>query len=360
MTTSVATSIAAFVVVLGALVFFHELGHFLLARLCGVGVEIFSLGFGPRLVGRKAGRTDYRISAIPLGGFVKMVGEEPDAEIPEEDIPVSFTHKHVIKRILIVAAGPVFNFLLTILILFGLFRFSGVFIARPLVGDVQPESPAYAAGIQKGDLIVAINGQAVETWEEMASMISASNGREMAVSIRRSDNELDVRVIPQTVKANNIFGEETERYIIGITASQEREHKTLNSFQAMTESLRQTWEICRLTVLSVGKMIQGTIPVKENLGGPIVIAQMSGEMAKKGFSDLVFWIALLSVSLGILNLLPIPVLDGGHLFFFFIEILTGKPVNTRFREIAQQAGFFILLLLMIFVFYNDITRVFFS
>ncbi|MGE0083393.1 MAG: RIP metalloprotease RseP [Desulfococcaceae bacterium] len=355
-----ATSVFAFIVVLGVLVFFHELGHFLLARLCGVGVEIFSLGFGPRIAGRKVGRTDYRISAIPLGGYVKMVGEEPDAEIPPEDIPFSFTHKPVIKRILIVAAGPVFNFLLTILIFFGLFSFSGVFIAKPLVGDVQPDSPAYSAGIQKGDMILSINGQAVETWDEMAAMISGSNGNEMAVTIRREGNELSLGIIPKTVSGKNIFGEETERYIIGITASQEREHKTLNIFEAMTESLRQTWEICKLTVLSVGKMIQGTIPVKENLGGPIIIAQMSGEMAKKGFSDLVFWIALLSVSLGILNLLPIPVLDGGHLFFFFIEAITGKPVNTRFREIAQQAGFFILLLLMIFVFYNDISRVFFS
>ena len=359
MTTSI-IAVAAFVAVLGVLVFFHELGHFLLARLCGVGVEIFSLGFGPRIAGRTVGRTDYRLSAIPLGGYVKMVGEEPDAEIPPEDIPFSFTHKHVMKRILIVAAGPVFNFLLTIFIFFGLFRFSGVFIAKPMVGDVQPDSPAYTAGIQKGDLILSINGQTVETWDEMADMISGSKGKELAVTIRREGSELSRSIIPKTMTGKNIFGEETERYIIGITASQEREHKSLSTFEAMTESLRQTWEICKLTVLSVGKMIQGTIPVKENLGGPIVIAQMSGEMAKKGFSDLVFWIALLSVSLGILNLLPIPVLDGGHLFFFFIEILTGKPVNTRFREIAQQAGFFILMLLMLFVFYNDISRVFFS
>ncbi len=354
------SSFFAFIVVLGVLVFFHELGHFLVARLCGVGVEVFSLGFGPRIIGKKSGRTDYRISAIPLGGYVKMVGEEPEAEIAKEDIPLSFTHKSVFRRSLIVAAGPAFNFLLTIMILFGLFRVSGVSVAKPLVGDVQPESPAYAAGIVKDDMILSINGKNVDTWEDMAALISGSGGKELHVRIRRNEKEILLQITPETILGKNLFGEDIERYVIGITASAKREHRAMGSPEALAESIRQTWEITRLTVVSVGKMIQGSIPVKENLGGPIVIAQMSGEMAKKGFSELIFWIALLSVSLGILNLLPIPVLDGGHLFFFFIEMLIGKPVNNRVREIAQQAGFFVLLLLMIFVFYNDISRVFFS
>ncbi|GBC59302.1 zinc metalloprotease [Desulfonema ishimotonii] len=354
------TSFFAFIVVLGVLVFFHELGHFLVARLCGVGVEVFSLGFGPRLIGRTVGRTDYRISGIPLGGFVKMVGEEPDADIPEADIPVSFTHKPVHKRMLIVAAGPLFNFLLTLIIFFGLFRVSGVFVSQALVGDVKKDSPAYVAGLQKDDRIVAIDGTAVETWDDMAEIISGCGGRELAVSVQRDGAVRVRRIVPEAIESTNIFGEKISRYVIGITSSSERSHRRLNTVQALGESFRQTYEITRLTVVSIGKMVQGRISVKENLGGPIVIAQMSGQMAERGTADLIFWIALLSVSLGILNLFPIPVLDGGHLLFFFIEAVSGHPVNTRVRELAQQAGFFVLLLLMIFVFYNDISRIFAS
>ena len=162
------TSILSFVVVLGVLVFFHELGHFLFARMFGVGVEKFSLGFGPRLFGWTSGITDYRVSAIPLGGYVKMVGEDPTMEMDPEKIPFSFTHKHVLKKLLIVAAGPLFNVLLAVLIFLCIFLFSGTYILKPIIGDVQENMPAYDAGLQKGDIILAIDGKAVATWEEMA------------------------------------------------------------------------------------------------------------------------------------------------------------------------------------------------
>lgn len=353
------TSILSFIIVLGVLIFFHEFGHFLVARLFGVGVEKFSLGFGPRLIGKKVGITDYRISAIPLGGYVKMVGEEPDAEIAPEDIPISFTHKHVAKRMLIVAAGPVFNLLLAVIIFFGIFFTSGTFVLKPSVGSVKQGSPAFAAGLEKGDLITAINESAINSWDEMAEIINASKGQKIKLAVRRGESTQNFSLAPEQVTTKNIFGEDVQRYIIGITASGETYSKELNLFQAFSESMIQTYRVTELMVVIIAKLITGDIST-DTLGGPIMIAQMAGDSAKAGIGSLISFIALISVNLAIINLLPIPVLDGGHLLFFSIEAVKGRPVSIKVREIAQQIGLFLLILLMILVFYNDISRIFFS
>ena len=206
------TSILAFIVVLGVLIFFHELGHFLFARMFGVGVEKFSLGFGPRIFGWKSGLTDYRVSAIPLGGYVKMVGEDPSVEMDPEEIPFSFTHKHVFKKLLIVAAGPLFNILLAVLIFLCIFLFSGTYILRPTIGDVQENTPAHESGLQKGDIIKAIDGQAISTWEEMAESITTSNGRALLFSVQRRDEVITFEIKPVAQKAKNLFGEDIQRY----------------------------------------------------------------------------------------------------------------------------------------------------
>ena len=352
-------NIFALVVVLGVLIFFHELGHFLVARLLGVGVEKFSLGFGPRLIGKKIGITDYLISAIPLGGYVKMVGEEPDADLAPADIPISFTHKNVWKRILIVAAGPFFNIILAVIIFFGIFQISGLFILKPSIGEVQEGTPAYRGGLKKDDIITSIDGVELSAWEEMAEIITASKGKPLAVSVRRKDTILTVNITPELKIFQNIFNEDVERYVIGITASGDGFSKDLNIFQSLSESIIQTYKITVMTIKGVAKLLQGAISPK-TLSGPIMIAQMAGEQAREGATNLIFFIALISINLAILNCLPIPVLDGGHLLFFFIEAITGNPVSIRVREIAQQAGIFVLILLMIYVFYNDIARVFFS
>jgi regulator of sigma E protease len=353
------TSILSFIIVLGVLIFFHEFGHFLVARLFGVGVEKFSLGFGPRLIGKKVGITDYRISAIPLGGYVKMVGEEPDAEIAPEDIALSFTHKHVAKRMLIVAAGPVFNILLAVLIFFSIFLISGTFVLKPSVGSVKQGSPAFAAGLEKGDLIIAINESEINSWDEMAEIINASKGQKLKLGVRRGESTRSFMLAPEQVTTKNIFGEDVQRYIIGITASGESYSKEMNFFQAFSESMVQTYRVTELMVVIIAKLIKGDIST-DTLGGPIMIAQMAGDSAKAGIGSLISFIALISVNLAIINLLPIPVLDGGHLLFFSIEALKGRPVSIKVREIAQQVGLFILILLMILVFYNDISRIFFS
>ena len=353
------TNIFAFVVVVGVLVFFHELGHFLVARLFGVGVEKFSLGFGPRIFGKKIGITDYRISAIPLGGYVKMVGEEPDASVEPDKLPLSFTHKHVLKRIMIVAAGPFFNVLLAVLIFYGIFQFSGLMILKPVVGTVQEGNPAQKAGLQSGDQITAIDGVPLESWDEMAEIIGGSRGEALQITVQRDGDRRVFNIRPEVRKTQNLFGEEVSRFVIGITPSGDFETRALNPIQAISESFVQTYKVIELTVVSVAKIIQGTISSK-NIGGPIMIAEMAGQQAKQGALNLLFFIALISINLAILNILPIPVLDGGHLLFFFIELIIGRPVSIRVREVAQQAGLFVLILLMIFVFYNDITRLIFD
>lgn len=353
------TSIFAFIIVLGILIFFHELGHFLVARFFGVGVEKFSLGFGPRIIGKKIGITDYRISAIPLGGYVKMVGEEPNAKINPTEIPLSFTHKHVVKRILIVAAGPVFNLLLAVVVFFGIFQISGTYILKPIVGEVQEGMPAQKGGLKKGDEILAINGIAVESWEKMAEIVAASEGETLTLTVVREGFSRVVNITPVLKPIQNIFGEKIQRFVIGITASGDVYSKSLNPFQAILESLIQTYKIAELTIISIIKLIQGTLSTK-TIGGPIMIAELAGQQAKLGVTNLAFFIALISINLAILNFLPIPVLDGGHLLFFFIEAILKRPVSIRVREVAQQAGMFVLILLMIFVFYNDITRILFK
>jgi len=347
----------SFIVVLGVLIFFHELGHFLVARLFGVGVEKFSLGFGPRLFGKTVGITDYRVSAIPLGGYVKMIGEEPGVEIDPADIPLSFTHKHVLKRMCIVAAGPFANLLLAIFIFYGFFQVYGTHTFKPIIGEVQENSPAQAGMLQAGDMIFAIDNVQVDSWEDMATRISDSKGRPLELSVRREEQDLAITVTPTLKPDKNLFGEDVERYVIGVFPSGDVITQTLNPIQALMESLRHTYKVSELMVIGISKLINGSISA-DNLGGPIMIAQMAGDQAKEGISNLIYFIAFISINLAILNLLPIPVVDGGHLLFFSIEAIRGRPVSLRIREIAQQGGMFMLFLLMLFVFYNDIMRYF--
>ncbi len=353
------TNIISFAIVLGVLIFVHEFGHFLLAKLMGVGVEKFSLGFGPRIVGKKIGMTEYLISAIPLGGYVKMVGESPGKELDESLLPLSFLHKSLFKRSLIVLAGPVFNVLLSVAIFFVFFQVSGLPIMKPEVGEVQEGMPAHKGGIRPGDRVVSIDAKPVTRWEEMADLIRQSSGRPLRIEILRDERTVLVKVVPKLLSSRDLFGEQVEKYVIGLTASGAVTVRRLNPFQSATQGVLQTWQIAKLTVLAIGKIITGTISAK-TLGGPIMIAQLAGQQAEAGIINLIFFIALLSVNLGIINLLPIPVLDGGHLLFFLIEAVSRRPLNLKTREVAQQVGIFVLILLMIFVFYNDIARILFD
>jgi regulator of sigma E protease len=348
-------SVVAFVIVIGILVFFHELGHFIAARLCGVGVDVFSLGFGPKLLKKKVGRTEYCVSAIPLGGYVKMVGEEPGATIDPRDESFSFTHKPLFQKSIIVAAGPAFNFILSLFIFYVLYQFSGIYMATPVVGKVLENTPALSAGLKSGDIIKEINQHPIESFEDIARVIGTGNGEKLIIIIERGEQITSVELVPEKRIGKNVFGEDVDKYVIGILGTGETFHKSMNPFQAMGRSISDTYGLVKLTILSVVKMVTGSVSA-DNLGGPLMIAQMAGEQAKAGIVNFAWFIALLSVNLGIINLFPIPVLDGGHLLFFGIEAVTGKSVSEKLREKLIQFGAALLVALMVFVFYNDIVR----
>jgi regulator of sigma E protease len=340
------------ILVLGALIFVHELGHFLVAKRAGVKVLKFSLGFGPKIIGFTRGGTEYLLSAIPLGGYVKMLGEDPQEEVADPE--GSFSAKSVGWRSLIILAGPGSNFLLAVAIFWIVFTL-GVPTLAPKVGEVMQDFPAHEAGVLPGDRITAIDGHPIEKWEELATQIHKSPGRPIRLTIERAGNQLDLVVAPKATRQKNLFGEEQEVGLLGIAPAEEFLTERTNPVVALGKALYKTYDLSRLILLTFVKLIQGVVPAK-TIGGPLLVAQMAGQQARQGILNLMFFTALLSINLGILNLLPIPILDGGHLFFSLIEAVRGKPVSLRKREMAQQVGLALLVALMIFAFYNDIFR----
>lgn len=342
------------IVLLGVLIFAHEFGHFIMAKKSGVGVLKFSLGFGPKIYGKKIGETEYLLSAFPLGGYVKLLGESDVEGLSEADQRRSFCRQPVLKRILIVAAGPVFNLLLAMMI-FALVYMAGVPTLTSRIGEVQENSAAFEAGLQRGDVIVSIDGRPIAYWKHLAEVIASSEGRTLAVAYERGGMRQELAVKPKLLRSKNIFGEDVDAYKLGVSPSPTTVIERLNPPEAVWASLKQTWVISKLTILSLVKIIEGVLSPK-TLGGPILIAQMAGTQAREGIVPFALFMALLSINLAILNLLPIPVLDGGHLMFYLIEIVKGSEVSMKWREMASRVGFVLLIILMIFVFIMDIDR----
>lgn len=348
-------SILSAIVVLGVLIFVHELGHFLFAKFYGVGVEKFSLGFGKKLVGIRRGETEYLISAFPLGGYVKMVGEGgEDAELSEEDKARSFAAKKPLHRIVIVAAGPIFN-LLFAYILFIVVYMIGVPGVTTRIGEVLKDKPAARAGLQTNDLVTAVNGRPVARWEEFSREIVESNGKAVDLLVRRGDTVLTFRIVPESRTGKNLFGETVTTPMIGVASSGETITDRFGPGEALLKGSVQTWNVIKLTCLSLVKLVERTIPL-DTVGGPIMIAKMAGQQASAGGVSFLAFMALLSINLGILNLLPVPILDGGHLLFYFWELIFRRPISIKSREIAQQVGMALLIGLMALAFYNDIAR----
>ena len=346
--------IIAAVAGLGVLIFVHELGHFLVAKYTGVGVERFSIGFGPRIIGRTYGETEYRLSVIPLGGYVKLSGENPDDE-STGSVPNSFAAKSVWVRLAIIAAGPSFNFLMAIIIYSAIY-IVGVPRIPAVVGNVSSESPAMQAGLVEGDKIVRINGRPIEFWLDMKRVVTKNAGRDLVLLIEREGRRINLHVVPKLTKDKNIFGEPIQEGRLGIRAPNTRVYKSYPPHVALWKGTVRTYELTKLTVLAVIKLIQGTIPAK-SIGGPIMIIQMTGEQAKVGLFSYISFLALLSINLGILNLLPIPILDGGHIVFLSLEAVMARPLSIKWREIAQQVGLVLIITLMLFALLNDITRI---
>jgi len=433
----------AFLIGLAALIFVHELGHFLAARRCGVVVEKFSIGFGKKIFGTTRGETEYIVAAIPLGGYVKMKGEELDEETNEEG---SFSAAPPSHRLLIAFAGPLFNILFALAIYIFVYMV-GVEALSPVIGTVKENSPAQVAGLQTGDQVVAVEGKSIRLWDELQNKVYHSPGKELDFQVERQSGQIvNIKITPIAEEIKDPFGDSRQVGLIGITplvntityikkgSAAEKAGLQLNDrvmavgntpifgwtdlrpaavdepgvplvfkirrngteilvpltttpkivkdgkgkelkvgeigigmsgkmvleqyglLGSIVRSIKETWKMTSLIAISVQKMIFGSIPA-DQIGGPILIFQIYGEQAEQGFSEFISLTALLSINLGLINLLPIPILDGGHIFFFLIEMIKGRPVSEMNRERAQQVGLFMLISLMVFAFYNDIMRI---
>ena len=344
-----------FLILLGVLVFVHELGHFLVAKRLGIRVLKFSLGFGPTIAGKKRGETEYVVSAIPLGGYVKLYGEDPNEGVPDADRQRSFSGRPVLQRLATVVAGPAMNLVLAFVV-FSFLSLFGMPVHQAVVGQVSLGMPAANAGLQPGDRILAIDGAAIESWEGMAERIAASRGRTLRLTAARGGQQVELDVTPEMKEVQGPLGDSASKYVIGIVSAQEIAVRHNPVWEAPWIGLQMTGKTTWLTFEFLGRLILGEVNPRQALGGPIAIADMAGKAARAGFLNFVFLLAVLSVNLAVLNLLPIPILDGGHVLFFAIEAVRGRPVSVKHREVAQQIGLALLLLLMAFVFYNDIAR----
>ncbi|MEW6068912.1 MAG: RIP metalloprotease RseP [Nitrospirota bacterium] len=342
------------IILLGIIIFVHELGHFLLAKLTRVKVKKFSLGFGPKLIGKKYGDTEYLLSSVPLGGYVKMLGEEPGEELKEEEKRLAYKYQPVWKRFLIVFFGPLFNMVFAITIFFFIFL-AGVPVLLPDVGEVMDNSPASLSGLAKGDKVTGIDDTTINQWDEMAEIIHNNPGKSLNFRIERDGNIFTKIITPEKMKIKNIFGDEKEIGLIGIKPSENTFIKKEGFIAALKGSIIRTWDITVLTVVSVIKLIQRVIPA-DTIGGPILIVQMAGEQASRGLMNFFLFMAIISINIGVLNLLPIPILDGGHILFLGIEAIRRKPLNEKFIAVSQRIGLALILTIMAFALYNDIIR----
>jgi regulator of sigma E protease len=366
--TLVTGYLVPFLAVLTLVVFIHELGHFLVGRWCGVGVHVFSIGFGPELLGftdRKG--TRWKLCAIPLGGYVKFAGDATGASTPDAhalahmsaaDRAVSFHHKSVGRRAAIVAAGPIANFLLAIALFAGLNAFVGRTIVLPRVEAVQPGSAAERSGFQAGDVVKSIDGRTIGSFADMQRVISSSAGETLVFVVERGGAPVRIEAVPDLKEQKTPFG--TQRIgLMGLQSSREeadRRHVKYGPVEAVQLGVSETFHVVERTIDYVGKLIVGRESA-DQLSGPIRIAQVSGQVTTMGgISALIGLAAVLSVSIGLLNLFPIPLLDGGHLLFYAFEALRGRPLSDRAQEIGFRIGLAIVLMLMLFATWNDIVH----
>lgn len=431
------TTLISFIIVLGILIFIHELGHFAVAKACGVGVEKFSLGFGPKLVGIKRGETEYRISALPLGGYVKMVGEAPGEDVSPELKARSFTHKPVWKRAAIVAAGPAMNLILAIALLPVIFMIGiqvPVYLEKPAeVGFVVPDEPAFKAGVKTGDRVTSVDGKEIADWEDLLAEVAMHPSKAVALTVTRDGQAINTTITPGTskqtgagyggmfppmrpvigdvasgfpakdagLKAGDLilsingrtithwaeletiihksgeklsllvqrdgkeltfevtpkYNEEAKVHLIGISRQDDTVLRQYGLGESITKGVSSGIEMTTKLFVVIKGLVVGDYSLK-TLGGPIMIAQVAGKAAESGLADLLSLVAFLSLQLGIINLFPIPVLDGGHIVFFGLEAAKGSPLSEKFMTIAQQVGIALLVALMVLVTWNDLYRIF--
>lgn len=349
-----------FLVVLTVLVFFHELGHYAVARYNRVRVEVFSVGFGPELFGwtDKAG-TRWKFSAVPLGGYVKMFGENTTPGDVNQDVglspaeeAVAFHTKTVMQRSAIVVAGPLANFILAIVIFSALFVFIGQPFTSPEIGKVHPDSAAETAGLITGDVFVSIDGRSIERFEDVQQVVVLNTGQPLNIVVNRDDEIISLQAVPKMIERTDRSGNVHRLGILGVS-SKGRDHVQHDPLTAIWRAVQETGHLSMGTLKALGQVISGERDTKE-LGGPIKIAQISHDFAQVSADSLLWLIALLSINLGLLNLFPVPMLDGGHLMFYAVEALIGRPLGEKAQEIGLRIGLALVISLMVFVTVNDL------
>ncbi len=357
--------IIPFILVLSVLVFVHEMGHYLVGRWSGIRVLAFSVGFGPELIGYTDGHgTRWKISAIPLGGYVKFYGDEDAASMPGADALAGMSEAErgqtlagakLWKRAATVAAGPIANFILAIAIFAVLFSVYGKVVADPVVAEVRPDSAAQVAGVAVGDKLVALDGHEVSTFDEVRRYVSIRPLVPITVTVEREGARLDLPMVPKREEITDQFGNKVELGLIGIVTNEQRGNFRVQQFSpgaAIVEGFKETGNIITGTGRYIANIFAGRMRA-DQIGGPIRIAETTGQMATLGFVAVLNFAAVISVSLGLMNLLPVPVLDGGHLLLYALEALRGRPLNARVQEIVFRLGFALILTLMVFATWND-------
>ena len=361
--------VVPFVVVLGVLVFVHELGHFLVARMCGVKVDVFSIGFGKELWGRRDKHGTYwKVAAVPLGGYCQFLGDDDAAssgeskatELSEEEKKYTFQFQSPFKKLVIALAGPLANYLFAILIFAGIFFLFGKITFPPVVGEVFEGSAAAKAGIIPNDRILTINGNKIESFDDIRKEVDLTVANEVVVEILRDGKEIRLQFPLTELEVPEANGTTSKRPMLGVKSVNmiELNHVRLSLLQSFKEAGLEAWNVTEATLRGVGQMITGKRSGEE-IGGIIRIAEMSGDISKQsGFLDLIVFMALLSINLGLINLFPIPVLDGGHIVIYLAEIVVGREINASIKDALFKVGFSLIVALMIFATWNDFVRLF--
>lgn len=345
-------NLICFLIVLSVLILVHEYGHFIVARRMGVKVERFSFGFGPVLFSKDRGGTDYRVSLFLIGGYIKMAGETPQELKGDKS---EYLSRKPAERAMIVAAGPLLNYALAFVLFFIVCLFGDPILSTK-IGKVLDGMPAQKAGILVNDRVLEINGNKIESWDMLTAMVHKSKGIPLRFKLQRNTQELEFIVTPTSKKAQDTIGRRREIGVIGIVPANEIKKLKYSILDAPFIAMKKLINLSKLTYMSIWGIVSGGIPIKDSLTGPIGIFFITGEAARMGFVSLLNMMGILSMSLAIFNILPFPVLDGGHLFFLSIEWLRGKPISQKFQEAVIQLGVFLLVFAMAFVFYNDLVK----
>jgi regulator of sigma E protease len=362
MVSLIAHNLFSFIVILSIIVFIHEFGHYFVARLCKIKIEEFSIGFGKELFGfNDKNGTRWKFCILPFGGYVKMFGDKNPASIADgskikkftkKEKEVSFYFQNVYKRIAVVSAGPIANFLLCIFLLTIIFKVQGLTTTMPIVDQLSKDGAAQEAGVEVGDKILKINNKEIKDFNEVRSAIVSNGPKPMNFVIQRQNEVLTINISPKITLSKNIFGEDHKIPLIGIGASQ-FQYQKLGLGSSFIHANIETYNLSVAVLKAIGELVTGQRSIKE-LSGPVKIAKYSGKSMSAGFIMVLWFMAMISVNLGVANLLPIPVLDGGHLFYYVIEAIKGKPLPEKVQQYGFQFGFAILLTLMLCTTYNDI------